>query len=317
MAGLRSLDTRAIDPARRREAFERFVGEATHGAVWPSFPGTSPGGHISVSTALSGARSGLIYSRTADPCTYQVAAAPHARPHVVWVASGSEVTIGDNTERFAHNELIPIVSTTPVELRTAIRSWILILRPHADDMRMDRRELEHLSREPLTPGHWQYAVLHATALSLHRGRHLAIASHLGGGIDRFLASTAELLLHANSRAMRSSRDHASKERRAVALQLIEQRFHEPDLTPASIAADLGLSVRQLNRAFTGTVSITTTITRKRLEHARSLLQDPTLAATRISQIAIRSGYSSATTFTRAYKRRYGLTPTEERTVASS
>jgi transcriptional regulator GlxA family with amidase domain len=80
---------------------------------------------------------------------------------------------------------------------------------------------------------------------------------------------------------------------------------------AGIAAQSGVSQRQLQRLFRRHLGMTPTqyFLKARLQRARHLLQYSTLSVT---EIAIASGFASISHFTRRYSELYGRTPTAER-----
>ncbi len=96
-------------------------------------------------------------------------------------------------------------------------------------------------------------------------------------------------------------------RLAQAKQHIERHLAEPDLSPATIASALGVSVRSLHLAFEveGT-SVARTILRRRLEECRStLVTDPHRP---ITDIAFAWGFNSLSGFYRAFQAAFGAAP---------
>lgn len=109
------------------------------------------------------------------------------------------------------------------------------------------------------------------------------------------------------------------QRVAAAHQLVSERWQEP-LTVADVARRSGLGKAKLTQGFREMYKCTVAeaVSERRLANARSLL---TLSDLAISTIGYRSGYQSNASFTRAFARRFGMTPTEvrrrERTFSSS
>ncbi|MGW7024619.1 helix-turn-helix domain-containing protein [Streptomyces decoyicus] len=94
---------------------------------------------------------------------------------------------------------------------------------------------------------------------------------------------------------------------------IRQHLHDPQLTPATIAAAHHISLSHLHRLFQDEdVTVAAQIRRQRLEAARRDLTDPTLATTSIHAIAARWGFPRATDFSRAHRAAYGTTPKDHR-----
>lgn len=94
----------------------------------------------------------------------------------------------------------------------------------------------------------------------------------------------------------------------AAKDLVEQRLADPELSPAMLARQLNVSVRTLQRAFAAAGgSVTAHIRERRLEAARRTLRASRLG---ISEIAAHWQFADGSHFGRAFKQRYGLTPTE-------
>ncbi|WP_432251797.1 AraC family transcriptional regulator [Streptomyces sp. HNM1019] len=102
---------------------------------------------------------------------------------------------------------------------------------------------------------------------------------------------------------------------------IGKQLHNPELTPATIAAAQHISVSYLHRIFQeeipangGPVTVMGWIREQRLEHARRDLTDPAQRTRTIHEIAHRWGFSHHTTFTRAFRARYHVPPAEYRST---
>jgi AraC-like DNA-binding protein len=99
---------------------------------------------------------------------------------------------------------------------------------------------------------------------------------------------------------------------------IRQNLHDPELTPATIAAAHHISISYLHRLFQDEVrgeTVAAWIRSRRLEGARRDLADPTLDATPIHAIASRWGLPRGSGFTRVFRSAYGLSPRECRLQA--
>ncbi|WP_371584420.1 helix-turn-helix domain-containing protein [Streptomyces sp. NBC_01314] len=94
---------------------------------------------------------------------------------------------------------------------------------------------------------------------------------------------------------------------------IRQHLGDPGLTPAAVAAAHQVSVRYLHRLYQGQgTTIADGIRRSRLERIHRDLADPRLDARSISAIAARWGFPEPTSFSRAFKTLYGITPRAHR-----
>ena len=126
------------------------------------------------------------------------------------------------------------------------------------------------------------------------------------GVDRYLASLAGLLLRtAVSKPTAELEQIASMRARTDAI--IYEQAADPLLTPATIAAQLNISLRQLYRAFNGTDSPAARIRSRRLERAAELLSARS-PQPHVERVAQECGFVSAEYFSRAFRREFGLSP---------
>jgi AraC-like DNA-binding protein len=103
------------------------------------------------------------------------------------------------------------------------------------------------------------------------------------------------------------------ERIAATLAFIDAELADPTLTAQRVAAAQGLSRRRLDQilAALGT-SLSAQIWARRLAQAASDLLDPRFSDRTVTQIAFGVGFEDAAHFTRAFKRKYDVTPREWR-----
>lgn len=107
-------------------------------------------------------------------------------------------------------------------------------------------------------------------------------------------------------------------RREMVLAFIRENLAAPDLNPRTIAAANYISVRALHQLFEGTGdTVSGTVLGLRLLRCREDLESPAHAATSISDIAARWGFSDAAHFSRAFRQKYGTTPSEWRASANA
>ncbi|WP_432849467.1 helix-turn-helix transcriptional regulator [Amycolatopsis sp. CA-161197] len=94
----------------------------------------------------------------------------------------------------------------------------------------------------------------------------------------------------------------------AARDLADRLLPDADLSPAVPARHLNVSVRTLHRAFaTCDESVTAYVRRRRLDHARA---DLATGRATVSEVAARWQFSDSSHLIRAFKSRYGRTPTE-------
>jgi AraC-like DNA-binding protein len=105
--------------------------------------------------------------------------------------------------------------------------------------------------------------------------------------------------------------------RMLALQkvraAIDSRLTDPTLDTKSVSAVTGLSVRYANAVLARVdTSLARLIREKRLDRCRRSLRDPLQAHRTVSEIAYGWGFSDLTSFGRAFKKAYGMLPSDFR-----
>jgi AraC-like DNA-binding protein len=94
---------------------------------------------------------------------------------------------------------------------------------------------------------------------------------------------------------------------------VRRHLRDPDLSLDRIARELGCSKRHLHGTFTsddGTLA--DYILLRRLDACMRDLRDPALAAQPITEIALAWGFNSPSHFSRVFKKRFGLSPSDVR-----
>lgn len=105
-------------------------------------------------------------------------------------------------------------------------------------------------------------------------------------------------------------------RLAAVLREIDQHSGERDLGPAAVAARLGITSRYVHMLLRETGrTFGRHLLEKRLEKAASLLGDPRSHHRKIGEIAAEAGFADLSHFSRAFRRRYGLTASDVRQAA--
>jgi AraC family transcriptional activator of tynA and feaB len=109
---------------------------------------------------------------------------------------------------------------------------------------------------------------------------------------------------------------ASAARRRALYACIDAWLQDPDLSPAEIAREAGISSRRLRAVLAaGGESFSSYLLRRRLERCADLLRDVRWRGRTITEIAFRSGFNNATHFGYAFKKHYGRTPRDFRASA--
>jgi AraC-like DNA-binding protein len=104
-------------------------------------------------------------------------------------------------------------------------------------------------------------------------------------------------------------------RLSLAQRIIASQLSDANLSPSSVADQLGISIRHLHALFERTaMSFSQTLTASRVEHSQKLLVGTPGRA--ISSIAFASGFDSLATFYRVFRAASGMAPGDFREVAT-
>ena len=135
-----------------------------------------------------------------------------------------------------------------------------------------------------------------------------------------LGHTAADLVKTLLRSAQGASERAAAGRHAMLVamqQFVRDNLAEPALSPAMLAARFGVSVRFTTALFNDAGTAPAAYIReRRLEVARRALTDPRRQGAGIAAIACRAGFTDATTFIRAFRRRFGVTPGQYRAEAA-
>lgn len=102
-----------------------------------------------------------------------------------------------------------------------------------------------------------------------------------------------------------------------ALRTMQDRLHEPELSPLDVAGQHHVSKRTLHYAFAraGTTFVEQ-LMRLRLDRARQILGDPRFVELPVSEVAARCGFADPSHFARRFRRCFAQTPLEARAAAA-
>jgi len=144
-------------------------------------------------------------------------------------------------------------------------------------------------------------------LAALEGEAFEVAAHSLAHLAALAQGSADTTAEANRGAMAVAR-------RAAAERFIVRNLHRADLSPAQIAAAVGVSVRRLHALLEPTgVSVGRRVTALRLDKARGLLAGG--AELSVTEIALRCGFDNLSTFYRVFKATFHMTATEFREAA--
>jgi len=99
------------------------------------------------------------------------------------------------------------------------------------------------------------------------------------------------------------------------LTYMEAHYADSELSPEKIAKATGISTRYLHSLFQGRgTTVLKWVWERRLKAAREDLLDPTQMKTRISEIAYRRGFNDSAHFSRSFRERFGIAPSQLRNI---
>ena len=152
-------------------------------------------------------------------------------------------------------------------------------------------------------------LLHEIGVTTQRPARSGLGAALAQGLLGFIAA-------AYSEEIDTPPSAAAARRQAL-LDCVDARLHEQDLSPADVAQEAGLSTRRLRAVLaSGGESFSSYVLRRRLERCATLFVDPQWLNRSITEIAFLNGFTNVTHFGYAFKRRFGLTPSQHRAMAS-
>ncbi|MFJ1592898.1 helix-turn-helix domain-containing protein [Kitasatospora albolonga] len=143
------------------------------------------------------------------------------------------------------------------------------------------------------------------------------SAHQPSDVPRLKQILIDLVTGIASRELDTGKSLPTETRRRNKFLLIRsyihQHYHDPGLTPRTVAAAHFISPRQLHRLFEAEgITAAAYIRSRRLAEARRRLADPGLYTTSVQTIAQRCGFASAAHFSRSFSAAYGMAPREYR-----
>ncbi|MDC7786528.1 helix-turn-helix domain-containing protein [Rhodoplanes sp. TEM] len=139
-----------------------------------------------------------------------------------------------------------------------------------------------------------------------------------GDVSDAVEAMAEMVAAAVGRAADTAEAAARADRHlllAAIKRRIEAHLETDDLTAGTLGRQFGLSRASLYRLFEGDGGLTRYVQDRRLARALKLLVAPDMRHERLIDLAIDLRFSSDTTFVRAFRRQFGVTPGEIREIS--
>jgi transcriptional regulator GlxA family with amidase domain len=149
----------------------------------------------------------------------------------------------------------------------------------------------------------------STSLDAAKAQVPLFSPALGDAVLQKLCELVALACRASDEGPRTGRDSLRARRLEAAKLHIEQHLADPALTPASTAAAIGVSVRQLHRTFEQTGgSFARYVLRQRLLKCRDAVAAATGTGRSVVDIALGWGFNSMATFYRTFASEFGAAP---------
>lgn len=132
--------------------------------------------------------------------------------------------------------------------------------------------------------------------------------------ERLQDHLLDLLGTAVSGLAQADHVNSSDARSATLLRIkayLNANLHDPELAGAAVAASQGLSLRYLYYLFEAEgTSVRRFIQDARLDHCRRAIEDPSMMGRSLTDIAFEWGFKEAAHFSRAFRKRFGMTARE-------
>lgn len=136
---------------------------------------------------------------------------------------------------------------------------------------------------------------------------------------------AESLLELSGAVIRASvnQEQARQNKAQAALMqriltYMDEHFTDCHLTPEKIAEANGISMRYLHRLFQQSgIAVSKSIWERRLKATREDILNPAKCKMRIGEIAFNRGFNDTAHFSRSFRERFGITPTQLRKKAQT
>lgn len=202
-----------------------------------------------------------------------------------------------------------------VEIRAASaeqRGAVVVLTVAAHRLSVDPAELQPLMFQQIPVARSVEVLFGASIVQL-----LALAANDPAemvdrhGAGHYLIGLTELVLRSALHAQLNRADAAAARHRD-AIDYVRRHLADPELNAERVARALFISRRRLYQLFDDGDGISGRIRQMRVNRAKELLADPTLAMSGIAELAKQCGFVNAAHFSRVFGKIVGQTPSEFR-----
>lgn len=144
------------------------------------------------------------------------------------------------------------------------------------------------------------------------------ATDLSNGESEAIERAFVELLSVTASGTVSAGPNAVRSHLVLLQQWIESHLGDPELSPQYIAQCYGISARHLHRLFEPSgETVTQWIEHRRLETCYKEISDARHACATITEIALRWGFRDVSHFSRAFRKKYHMSPRDHRRAAAT
>ncbi|MRH77588.1 helix-turn-helix domain-containing protein [Spiribacter sp. C176] len=180
-----------------------------------------------------------------------------------------------------------------------------LLEPH-----LKQPEKQHMRM--LAPGQPMVQMLHEHMCMLKRFADVLSFQQVGELVPVTVGMVSACLNNAVNQESSTEPDAIARVRLAAVRRFIEAHLANPQLGADWIAGQVGMSRSKLYQLFERLGGVGSYIRERRLRLAMLALTNPNEAHRTLLDIALVSGYASDAAFSRAFRRRYGVSPSTAR-----
>ncbi|AZA10950.1 AraC-like ligand-binding domain-containing protein [Corynebacterium gerontici] len=213
--------------------------------------------------------------------------------------------------RFSQGDIVIYDTTRPYSLDFCSDCTLLVVMVPKKDFGLSEKVLANLTAISLTKG---FAVSSAVSAFLSELAHnfSELGTRAGAQLAEMVVAMIRPVLMAAAEDSGFGLDSKGRLLRDIE-QYIDTHLSDPDLNPKTIAQAHFISVRYLHSLYSDhATTVAATIKARRLDQAHSMLVDQSCASMPISSIAAECGMPDAAYFSRAFKERFGESPSAAR-----
>lgn len=228
----------------------------------------------------------------------------------LYVEGDVAIDDGNESKLVPHNNLVVFDLSQESSSRTSrFTNLSLIISRELIGKYLLEPEDQHLrtisAEDPLT------TLLRDQMISLHRLGEFMTASQ-ATEVSSSIVALAAACMNSSSHEVPGGFQAINRATLHKAKRMIEQNLHDPSLNATRAAMLAGVSRTRLYELFEPHGGVANHIRERRLRRAMSMLVDREQSHLKIGAIALRCGFADESTFSRAFRKRYGTSPREAR-----